>query len=78
MGQVQAEPAPLLRYRVAEQAHLLGLLAQVVGDPVVGEDLLLARHDGGAHEVASLRQDLLEILVADFGCGHRLMLLFGE
>ena len=76
--QVQAQPAPLLRDRVAEQAHLLGVLAQVVGDPVVGEDLLLSRHDGGAHEVASLGQDLLEIVVADFCRGHRQMLLSGE
>ena len=78
LGQVQAEAAPLLRDRIAEQPHLLGLLAQVVGYPVVGQDLLLARHDGGADEVTSLGQDLLEILVADFGGGHRRLLLFGE
>ena len=67
LGEVQSEAAPLLRDRVAEQAHLLGLLAQIVGHPVVGENLLLARDDRGADEVAGLGQDLLEVLVADFG-----------
>ncbi len=78
LGQVQAEATPLLRDRVAEQPHLLGLLAQIVGDPVVGEDLLLARHDRGADELTGLGQDLLEVVVADFGSGHRTALLFGE
>ena len=36
LGEIQAEAAPLLRDRVAEQPHLLGLLAKVVGHPVVG------------------------------------------
>ena len=70
LGQVQAEAAPLLGDRVAEQPHLLGLLAKVVGHPVVGEDLLLARNDRGADEMTGLGQDLLEVLVADFGGGH--------
>ena len=71
LGDVETESAPLLRDRITEQAHLPGLLAQVVGDPVVGENLLFARNDGGADEVAGLGQDLLEILIADFGSGHR-------
>ena len=41
LGEVEAEAAPLLRDRVAEQPHLLGLLAEVVGHPVVGQNLLL-------------------------------------
>jgi hypothetical protein len=78
LGEVQAEASPLLRDRVAEQPHLLGLLAKVVGHPVICEDLLLARNDRGANEMTSLGQDLLEILVADFSGGHRDVLLFGE
>ena len=66
LGQVQAETTPLLGDRVTEQPHLLGLLAEVVGNPVVGEDLLLARDDRAANELAGLGQDLLEVLVADF------------
>ena len=67
---VQAEPAPLLRNRVSEKPHLLGLVADVVGNAVVRHDLLLARDHGGSDEVASLGQDVREILIAhDFiGC----------
>jgi len=70
LDEVEPEAAPLLRDRVTEQPHLLGLLAQVVGNPIVGQNLLLTGHHGGANEVTGLGQDLLEVVVADFG-GHR-------
>ena len=66
----EAEAAPLLRDRVAEQTHLLGLVAQIVGHPVVGQDLLLARDHGGADEVTGLGQDLLEVVVVDDRGSH--------
>jgi hypothetical protein len=69
LREVQAQTTPFLRDRIAEQPHLLGLLAQVVGHPILGQNLLLARYDRGADEVTSLGQDVLEILVADFGGG---------
>ena len=61
LGDVQAEPAPLLRDRVAEEAHLLGLVADVVGHPVVGHDLQLAGHHGGADEVPRRVEDVPEV-----------------
>ena len=70
MGDVQAESAPLLGDGVTEQAHVLGLFAEIVRHPVAGEDLLLAGDDGGADELAGLREDLLEVLVARRSGGH--------
>jgi len=70
LDEVEPEAAPLLRDRVTEQPHLLGLLAQVFGNPIVGQNLLLTGHHGGANEATGLGQDLLEVVVADFG-GHR-------
>src|ERR1700744_4163180 len=75
LDEIESQAAPPLWNRVSEQPHLLGLLAQVVRHPVVGQDLLFARYHRGAHEVAGLGTDLFEILVGDLGdlsCGHLL------
>ena len=71
MSEVQSQSAPFLRNRISEQAHLLGLVAQVVRHPILGQDLLLAGHDRGPNEVPGLGEDLPEIFVADFSGGHR-------
>ena len=63
----EPEAAPLLGNRVAEQPHLLGLVTQVVGYPILGQDLLLARDHGGANELPGLGEDLAEIVVGDLG-----------
>ena len=47
LHQVQAQAAPFLRDRVAEQSHLGGLGAQVGRDGVGGHDLQFARNDLG-------------------------------
>ncbi len=65
LGDIQAEGRPTAVDRVAEQTHLHRLVAKVVGNLVLVEDLGLARNDGGADEVAGLRQDLAEVVVAD-------------
>jgi len=80
LAEVQAEAAPLLGNGVAEQAHLLGLLAKVVGHPILVQDFLFTGYHGGADEMTGLREDLLKILVRDFrgvGSGHRQTLLSG-
>src|SRR3712207_8682203 len=53
-----AQPAVLLGEGVAEEAHVGGLRPQVVGDPVLGLDLLLAGHDRLAHQPAHGIPDL--------------------
>ncbi len=78
--EVEAKAAPLLGDRVSEQTHLLGLIAKIVGHPILVEDLLLARDHGGANEVPGLGQDLLEIFGLDlwrFSGGHWQTLLLG-
>jgi len=75
LGQVQAEAAPRLRNGIPEQSHLLGPLAQVIGNFVPSEDFLLSRDDGGAHEVTGLGEDVTEIIVSDGVCGHGSTLL---
>ena len=67
LDQVETQAAPLLGDRVAEQAHLRGLLAQVVRDRVGGHDLQLARDHPGADEVGDLLQDVGEDVVGDVG-----------
>jgi len=51
-GDVQTESAPLLGDRVAEEPHCLGLVADVVRDPVGVHDLELAGHHDGSDEFA--------------------------
>ena len=46
-----------------DELHVTGWYAELDAD--------CAGDDGGADEVTCLRQDLLEILVADLGCRHR-------
>ena len=69
LSQVQSQPAPLLGDRVAEQAHLLGLVPDVVGHPVVVHDLELARHHHRPDEVSGGVEDVAEVLVTDFCVG---------
>ncbi len=84
LDKVEAKAAPLLRNGVAEQAHRLGLLAQITGYPIVGQDLLLARDHRGADKLTGRLEDRLEVLVRDFGLfvysrdGHAQTLLFLE
>ncbi len=66
LGDVEPESAPFLGDGVAEQAHVLGLVPQIIGHPVGGQDFLLARDDDGADELPRLREDLLEVVVVDF------------
>jgi hypothetical protein len=63
-------PKPLLGNRVTEQAHLLGLVADVVGHPVVGHDLQLAGHHGGADELTRRIEDVPEVGIRDCGVCH--------
>jgi hypothetical protein len=44
LNQIQAQPAPLLRNRVAEQTHLRGLLSQIVRNRIVVHDLQFTRN----------------------------------
>lgn len=69
------EAAPFLGNCVAEQSHFLGFVAQVVGDPILLEDFLLARDDRSTDESPCLGEDFAEIFVrhcGDVGGGHRL------
>ena len=65
LDEVEPEPSPLVRDREAEQTHVRGLLAQVLGDGVCRHDLGLARDHAGADEVADLTEDLGEDVVGD-------------
>src|SRR5690606_16872448 len=67
LHEVEAEPAPLLRDRVAEQPHLRRLSAQVGGNGVGFHDLAFARNDAAAHEVVDLAEDVREDVVGDVG-----------
>src|SRR6185312_12933104 len=81
LHEIQPQAAPLLWNRVPEQTHVLGMVTQVVGYSVVGQDLLLAWDYDVAHEVTGLSQDRLEIFVGDFGdfdSVHRRCFLFGR
>ena len=67
LGEVEAEPAPLLGDRVAEEPHLGCLAPQVVRDRVGGQDLQLAWYDSLADELGDLFQDIGEDVVRDLG-----------
>jgi len=69
LSQVQSKSAPLLGDRVAEQAHLLGLIADLVGNLVVVHDLELARDHHRPDEVSGGVEDVPEVLVTDFCVG---------
>ena len=81
-GQGSGRGRPLLRDRVAEQAHLLGMVAQVVGTHVVR--ISCSRDHGGANEVTVSarispgRSSSETSAAACFGGGHRQTLLVGD
>src|SRR6202161_4838849 len=70
LGDVEPESTPLLRDGIAEQPHVLGLVAKIVWHPVGRQNLLLTRDDGGTDELPGLGEDLLEVVVVDDRVRH--------
>lgn len=65
LRQVEAEAAPLLRNRVAEQSDLLGGRDQISGNRVVVGDLPFPRYHPGPDELVNSVLDLGEVLGTD-------------
>ena len=69
LDEVEAEAAPLLRDREAEEAESGRGRPQVGGQGIGRHDLVLPGHDPGPDELAGRAQDLGEVLGRDLGTG---------